>query len=200
MIFQFFSNSMIFPCLELFFLIFQVFQCLWEPWYKLPEDRKNSLWSDFSLIEIKNTRKNSTDQTATCFTFWEIWLVNWKYTWSCCHCILSICLQVSTYLMSLVYLIYCRPEPFQVKMLRNRKKTVKIIALHAWAVGWVVSDYSHYEKINTQSQWWTNQYTFSMLFSRADLRESMIFYDFFHGRCLHGCFHFSFTYEVSAAV
>ena len=27
--------------------------------YKLPEDRKNSLSSDFSLIEIKNTRKNS---------------------------------------------------------------------------------------------------------------------------------------------
>ena len=34
----------------------------------------------------------------------------------------------------------------------------------------------HYEKINTQSQWWT---TFSMLFSRADLRESMVFYDLF---------------------
>ena len=59
--------------------------------YKLPEDRKNSLWSVFSLIEIKkNTKKNSADQTATCFPFWEIWLVNLKYTWSCCHCILSV--------------------------------------------------------------------------------------------------------------
>ena len=35
MIFQFFSNSMIFPCMELFFgifQVFQVFQCSWEPW------------------------------------------------------------------------------------------------------------------------------------------------------------------------
>ena len=51
-------------------------------------------------------KKTVTDQTATCFPFWEIWLVNLKYTWSCCHCILSICLQVSTYLKSLVSLIY----------------------------------------------------------------------------------------------
>ena len=35
MIIQFFSNSMIFPCMELFLVIFQVFhdfQSLWEPW------------------------------------------------------------------------------------------------------------------------------------------------------------------------
>ena len=91
----------------------------------IQKTEKNSLWSDFSLIEIKkNTQeKTVTDQTATCFPSWEIWLVNLKYTWSCCHCILSICLQVSTYLKSLVSLIYCRPEPFQVKMLRNSAYT-----------------------------------------------------------------------------
>ena len=90
----------------------------------IQKTEKNSLWSDFSLIEIKKTQeKTVADQTATCFPSWEIWLVNLKYTWSCCHCILSICLQVSTYLKSLVSLIYCRPEPFQVKMLRNSAYT-----------------------------------------------------------------------------
>ena len=35
-----------------------------------PEDRKNSLWPDCSLIEIKKTHKKTvTDQTATCFPF-----------------------------------------------------------------------------------------------------------------------------------
>ena len=35
-----------------------------------PEDRKNSLWSDCSLIEIKKQHKKTvTDQTATCFPF-----------------------------------------------------------------------------------------------------------------------------------
>ena len=141
---------------------------------------EKKVWSDCSLIEIKKKHtKKVTDQTATCFPFWEIWLVNLKYTCSCCHCIISICLQVSTYLKSLVSLIYCGLDPFEVKMLHNLAYTKEIIALHAWAVGWVVSDYSHYGKINTQSQWWTNQYTFSMLFSRADLRESMVFYGFF---------------------
>ena len=95
-------------------------------------------------------------------------------------------------IFDLFCLYLCRLEPIQVKMLRNlaykRKKTVKIIAPHAWAVSWVVSDYSHYEKINTQSQWWTNQYTFSMLFSRVDLRESMVFYDFFSRPMFAGMF------------
>ena len=73
----------------------------------IQKTEKNSLWSDCSLIEIKKTHKKTvTDQTATCFPLWEIWLVNLKYTWSSCHCILSICLQVSTYLKSLVSLIY----------------------------------------------------------------------------------------------
>ena len=146
-----------------------------------PEDRKNSLWSDCSLIEIKKT---VTDQTATCFPFWEIWLVNLKYKWSCCHCIISICLQVSTYQKSLVSLIY---SAFIFADLTLSKWKCYII--------WHIQKKencedncpsrssgqlsSHYEKINTQSQWWTNQYTFSMLFSRADLRESMVFYDFF---------------------
>ena len=31
MIIQVFSNSMIFPCMELFFVIFHDFQSLWEP-------------------------------------------------------------------------------------------------------------------------------------------------------------------------
>ena len=36
-----------------------------------PEDRKNILWPDCSLIEIKkkHTKKTVTDQTATCFPF-----------------------------------------------------------------------------------------------------------------------------------
>ena len=36
-----------------------------------PEDRKNSLWLDCSLIEIKKKqhKKTVTDQTATCFPF-----------------------------------------------------------------------------------------------------------------------------------
>ena len=86
--------------------------------------KKQSLIRLFSNWDKKKTQeKTVTDQTATCFPSWEIWLVNLKYTWSCCHCILSICLQVSTYLKSLVSLIYCRPEPFQVKMLRNSSYT-----------------------------------------------------------------------------
>ena len=39
MIFPHFSNSMIFPCMELFlaiFHVFQVFQCLWEPCLSKP--------------------------------------------------------------------------------------------------------------------------------------------------------------------
>ena len=75
------------------------------------EDRKKqSLIRLFSNWDKKktntHTKKTVTDQTANCFPFWEIWLVNLKYKWSCCHCIISICLQVSTYLKSLVSLIY----------------------------------------------------------------------------------------------
>ena len=54
MIFQFFSNSMIFPCMELFFVIFQVFQCSWEPCY-LPQT--------FGQIEARSNSVNP-DQTA----------------------------------------------------------------------------------------------------------------------------------------
>ena len=75
-----------------------------------PEDRKKQslirLFSNWDKKKKHTHKKTVTDQTATCFPFWEIWLVNLKYTWSCCHCILSNCLQVSTYLKSLVSFIF----------------------------------------------------------------------------------------------
>ena len=51
MIIQVFSSSMIFPCMELFLLVFQVFhdfQSLWEPWdsWEYQSRIQHSLWLD----------------------------------------------------------------------------------------------------------------------------------------------------------
>ena len=147
---------------------------LFSNWDKKKTQKKNSHWSDCHLLSILRNLVGKFEIHMILLSLYSIYLST------------SLHLSEVSGIFDLLPTWKCY--------------VIRIIALHAWAVGWVVSDNSHYEKINTQSQWWTNQYMFSMIFSRADLRESMIFYDFFHRRCLHGCFHFSFTYEVSAAV
>ena len=163
----------------------------------IQKTEKNSLWPDCSLIEIKkkqkktHTQKKKNSHWSDCYllSILRIWLVNLKYTWSCCHCILSICLQVSTYLFDLFANLSL--SKWKCYVIWHIQKNENCLDNCPSRLSGRMS--CHYEKINTQSQWWT---TFSMLFSRADLRESMVFY----GRCLHGCFNCSFTYEFSAAV
>ena len=90
-----------------------------------PEDRKNSLWSDFSLIEIKKKlEKNS--HWSDCYLLSILRNLVGKFE---IHMILlslySIYLSTSLHLsevsgiFDLFCLYLCRPEPFQVKMLRN---------------------------------------------------------------------------------
>ena len=59
MIIQGFPNSMIFPCMELFLVIFQVFhdfQSLWEPCLYMPAVKAlTSLFADMLSIKISCT-------------------------------------------------------------------------------------------------------------------------------------------------
>ena len=151
--------------------------------------KKNRLWSDFSLIEIKKKHKKTvTDQTATCFPSWEIWLVNLKYTWSCCHC-----LQVSTYLKSLVSLIYCRPEPFQVKMLRNsaytKEKNCQDNCPSRLSRRLIHTMKKSIHKVSDGQI----SIRFPCFLAERTWEKAWYFTTFFHGRCLHRCFNFSFT-------
>ena len=138
---------------------------LFSNWDK--KTRKNSHWSDCYLLSILRNLVGKFEIHMILLSLYSIYLST------------SLHLSEVSGIFDLLPTWAFPSENVTWFGIYKRKKTAKIIVLHAWAVGWVVSDYSHYEKTNTQSQWWTNQYTFSMLFSRADLRESIVFYDFF---------------------
>ena len=173
----------------------------------IQKTEKNSLWSDFSLIEIKKKHKKKQSLIRLLLAFhpekfgWYFWnthdlavIVFYLFVFK------SPLIWSLWYLWSIADLSLSKWKCYVIRHIQKKEKCQDNCPSRLSGRLSCRWDYSHYEKINTQSQWWTNQYTFSMLFSRADLRESMIFYDFFSRRCLHRCFHFSFTYEVSAAV
>ena len=141
----------------------------------IQKTEKDSLWPDCSLIEIKkktHTQKNSHWSDCYLLSILRIWLVNLKYTWSSIYLSTSLHLsEVSGIFDLFAYLSLSKWKCYVIwHMQKNENCQDNCPSRLSGRLS------CHYEKINTQSQWWT---TFSMLFSRADLRESMVFYDLF---------------------
>ena len=160
-----------------------------------PEDRKKKqslarLFSNWDKKKKNTHTKNSHWSDCYLLSILRIWLVNLKYTWSCCHCIPSLHLSEVSGIFDLCHLSLSKWKCYVIWHIQKNENCQDNCPSR---LSGRLS--CHYEEINTQV---SDRQRFPCFLAERTWEKTWYFTTFFH--VLHGYFNCSFTYEVSAAV